>query len=55
MIFVYFALKYSDTYSSQWKDFSIVYKFCPALGDFHFLPLDGANKVQKAEPDSAVF
>lgn len=51
MIFVSFAVNYSV----KTKKISPLFTDCvPLLGDSQFLPLDGANRVQKAQPDCSV-
>lgn len=55
MILVSFELKVSDMDLQHTAKISPLFTDCIlSLGDSHFLPLDGANKVQKAQPDCSV-
>lgn len=55
MIFVSLELKYSGTDLQHSEKISPLFTDCVLpLGDSHFLPLDGANKVQKAQADCSV-
>lgn len=55
MGFVPLELKYSDLDLQHSEKISPLFTDCiPPLGDSHFLPLDGANKVQKAKPGCSV-
>lgn len=55
MVFVPLELKYSDLDLQHSEKISPLFIDCILpLGDSHFLPLDGANKVQKAKPGCSV-